>query len=90
LRELLDKTTHAHEHNRPLPWHIADAPEKYVERMLARIVGFEIAIATIIGKWKLSQNKSADDLAGVMHDMESEANAQAAEVAEWMREQNRS
>jgi transcriptional regulator len=90
LRELLERTTNAHEQDRPLPWHIADAPEEYIERLLGGIVGFEIEIGTITGKWKLSQNRNADDRAGVVHGLETESKEQAAEVVEWMREQSRS
>ncbi len=85
LRELLERTTHAHEHGRQNPWHVADAPEEYVTRMLEAIVGFEIPIGAITGKWKLSQNRSSADRAGVADGLASERVSHAAEILEWMR-----
>jgi transcriptional regulator len=46
-------------------WQVGDAPEPYIERMLKAIVGIEIPIARIEGKWKVSQNRTAEDRAGV-------------------------
>lgn len=84
LRELLEKTTHAHEHKRRAPWQISDAPADYLERMLGSIVGVEISISNVTGKWKLSQNRSAEDRAGVVHGLEEESTLQANEIVEWM------
>ncbi len=47
-----------------VPWMISDAPLTYIDTMLKGIVGFELAIETLEGKWKLSQNRDAADLAG--------------------------
>ena len=86
LRDLLERTTEAHEQERPQPWAMTDAAAEYVERALGGIVGFEIVISTLTGKLKLSQNQADHDRAGVIKGLDSEANAQAAEVAHWMRE----
>jgi transcriptional regulator len=86
LRELLERITDAHEHKRNVPWQITDAPADFVERMLGSIVGFEISIASVTGKWKLSQNRSAEDRAGVVQGLEAESAVQAAEVVQWMSE----
>lgn len=56
----------AHEAAEPAPWAVADAPADYVERQLGAIVGVEIAIEALVGKWKASQNRSAADRAGVV------------------------
>ena len=66
LRRLLESLTDRHERCNASPWHLSDAPAEYIQRMLAAIVGFEIAITNITGKWKLSQNRSAPDRAGVV------------------------
>lgn len=58
--------TDAHEAAESKPWAVADAPEAYVERQLGAIVGVEIPIAALLGKWKASQNRSAPDRAGVV------------------------
>ncbi|MEZ5560172.1 MAG: FMN-binding negative transcriptional regulator [Pseudomonadales bacterium] len=47
------------------PWCVDDAPDDYVRRLLAQIVGIEIRVESLAGKFKLSQNRSAADQAGV-------------------------
>jgi transcriptional regulator len=75
------RLTQAHEASRALPWAMEDAPADYIETMLRGIVGFEIAIATIEGKWKMSQNRNAADRDGVVAGLEREAGAGGAAVA---------
>jgi transcriptional regulator len=65
LREFVGTLTDIHEHPRPHPWHVSDAPADYIEGMLRAIVGFEITVSSIDGKFKGSQNRSAPDRAGV-------------------------
>jgi transcriptional regulator len=54
------------EGSRPAPWQVSDAPEPFVAAQLKGIVGIEIPIARIEGKWKVSQNRPAIDQAGVV------------------------
>jgi transcriptional regulator len=54
-----------HEAGRPEPWAVADAPEDYVAGQLRGIVGIEIVIDAIDGKWKVSQNRADADRLGV-------------------------
>jgi transcriptional regulator len=65
LRRVVTKLTEMHEVNRSAPWEVADAPTEFIDSMLKGIVGFKLAIARLEGKWKLSQNRSAEDIAGV-------------------------
>ena len=65
LRSFLDTLTAANEAHRAEPWHVSDAPERYIDRQLALIVGFEIAVTTLTGKWKLGQNRDAEDRSGI-------------------------
>lgn len=60
-RELLIELTQQHERDEPNPWQIDDAPAAFSEKLLKAIVGFEIRVDAIVGKAKLSQNKSAAD-----------------------------
>jgi transcriptional regulator len=64
LRAHVGALSAAHEAGREVPWMISDAPLSYIDTMLKGIVGFELAIETLEGKWKLSQNRDAADLAG--------------------------
>jgi len=66
LRELVGALTARHEMVRPAPWHLSDAPEEYVEKQLKAIVGVELTITRLEGKWKMSQNRSAADVDGVV------------------------
>lgn len=66
LGSFLESLTDRHERRNATRWHLSDAPAEYMQRMLAAIVGFEIVITNITGKWKLSQNRSARDRAGVV------------------------
>lgn len=65
LRGLVGRLTTTHEAVQQTPWKVEDAPSEFIDRMLSMIVGFEIPIARIEGKWKMSQNRPAEDRAGV-------------------------
>jgi transcriptional regulator len=65
LRAQVDALTRSQEDTRPEPWAVGDAPDSFVAAQLRGIVGIEIAIARIEGKWKVSQNRSPADQAGV-------------------------
>ena len=54
-----------HEEGRAQPWAVTDAPASYIDSLVRAIVGFEITIETLEGKWKLSQNRSDADRDGV-------------------------
>jgi transcriptional regulator len=65
LHRLVSDLTERHEAARPQPWAVSDAPSGYVDTMLRAIVGVELAITQLDGKWKLSQNRDAADRDGV-------------------------
>jgi transcriptional regulator len=65
LRAHVGALSQTHEAGRAQPWAITDAPAGYVDGLLRAIVGFELTIAKLEGKWKLSQNRDAADRAGV-------------------------
>ena len=62
---LLEKLTNTHEQSQPAPWSISDAPKDYIEQRLTGIVGVEIQVYDIQGKFKISQNQSAENKNGV-------------------------
>ncbi len=66
LLGLLDALTDRHEASEPSPWKVADAPADHVQKLLSAIVGIEIAIERIEGKFKLSQNHPDANRAGVI------------------------
>jgi transcriptional regulator len=65
VRRLVTRLTEQQEAARASPWAVSDAPADYLERMLQAIVGIEILVESVEGKWKVSQNRSAADRAGV-------------------------
>jgi len=85
LRRQVDDLTSHKEGARPAPWQVSDAPEPFVASQLKGIVGIEIPIARIEGKWKVSQNRPAVDQAGVAAGLRGDggdAEIMAALVAE--------
>lgn len=76
LLDLVSRLTRQHEAGLPQPWRVDDAPADYTERMLGAIVGIEIPISRIEGKWKVSQNRSAADRAGVAAGLAERADPQ--------------
>lgn len=65
---LLERLTAHHEAARGAPWAVRDAPPAYIDAMLKAIVGIEIALTRLQGKWKLSQNRPPADQAAVAAD----------------------
>jgi transcriptional regulator len=65
LRTHVSRLTTIHEAGFSAPWKISDAPEEYLTSMLNGIVGIELSIRQLEGKWKLSQNRSENDRNGV-------------------------
>jgi transcriptional regulator len=61
----LKKLTSIREADSPMPWKIGDAPADYIASQASGIVGLEMAIERLEGKWKVSQNRSEQDRSGV-------------------------
>ena len=66
LRAQVEQLTREREAARAKPWAVGDAPEDFVASQLRAIVGIEIAVADLRGKWKASQNRNEADRAGVV------------------------
>jgi transcriptional regulator len=66
LRGFLTQLTAKHEATQPKPWALSDAPEDFMQQMLRAIVGIEIPLSRLVGKIKVSQNRSAADRAGLV------------------------
>ena len=60
-----------HEGGRVEPWSVDDAPRPYIEGQLRAIVGVEVLLDRVQGKWKLSQNRSDADIQGVIEGLEA-------------------
>jgi len=69
-------------HEAPLdkPWAVTDAPDDFVQQMLRAIVGIEIPLTRLVGKWKVTQNRGEADRAGVAEGLAGRQDAMAALV----------
>jgi transcriptional regulator len=90
LRQLLERLTDRHEAGQPKPWHVSDAPADHIEKSLGGIVGLEISIERIEGKFKLSQNHPAANRAGVVEGLRQRSGRGDAELADLMAQQEES
>ena len=86
LQEHLNQLTHKHEGTRDLPWKVSDAPDDYLSQMLGAIVGVEMPIARLSGKWKLGQNRPDADRTGMIKGLLQEGDESAEALAALMRE----
>jgi len=73
LRSQIDALTAQQEGSRPQPWQVGDAPGSFIAAQLKGIVGIEIEIAEIEGKWKVSQNRPEADRDGVARGLSEDA-----------------
>jgi transcriptional regulator len=80
LESLVRRLTDAHEAGNPVPWSVDDAPEKFFRGQLRAIVGVEVRIERIDAKFKLSQNRPAADVDGVVTGLRSVGDAAGAEA----------
>lgn len=81
LREHFALLTREHEAPRAEPWRIDDAPADFIDQLLGHIVGLEITIDRIEGKWKVSQNRPAADRRGVADGLRAHGGDAAAAMA---------
>jgi len=66
LQTFLNKLTNIHEAGSPIPWKVSDAPEDFIKSLLNAIVGLELPIQRLEGKWKVSQNRTEEERKGVI------------------------
>jgi transcriptional regulator len=72
LKTQVTALTSGQEDQRSEPWKVTDAPESFINGQIRAIIGVEIPILTIEGKWKVSQNRSAADRRGVYEGLRAE------------------
>ncbi|MER9249689.1 FMN-binding negative transcriptional regulator [Mesorhizobium sp. M0590] len=84
LAEQISDLTMSQEGSRSAPWAVTDAPAPFIQSQIKGIVGLEIEITEISGKWKVSQNRPAADRVGVAEGLESET-ADSADMVRLVR-----
>ena len=75
LRDFVEKLTNRHEAGRREPWKVTDAPADFIDKQLGAIVGIEVPMTRLIGKWKVSQNRPAADRDGAAEGLRQEGHA---------------
>ena len=89
LPAVLDRLSNRHEARSPQPWRMQDLPEPYMRGMLKGIIGLDIAVTRLEGKYKLSQNRPAVDRPRIVAALEAHGDADAVAIAGLMRERER-
>ena len=67
LLTLLNHLTNIHEAGSPVPWKVSNAPEDFIKSLLKGIIGLELSIRRLEGKWKVSQNRTEGERKGVIN-----------------------
>lgn len=86
LRAAVTRLTQRQESGQPAPWAVTDAPPDFIDQQLAAIVGLEIPLTRLEGKWKVSQNRPAQDQAGVAAGLRAQTGPEAAAMADLVRD----
>jgi transcriptional regulator len=85
LLDLLRQTVDVYEASQPTPWRLENQDQAFIEKLAGGIVGFEIAIDTVEGKWKLNQNHSAARRQRVIEALSSSSRHDDQQVAALMK-----
>ena len=86
LRAHVEELTRHKESPRKEPWKVSDAPEDYIERLLSGIVGLEMTLTRIEGKWKVSQNQPDINRDGVVRGLEEIGDDTSLAMAQLVKE----
>ncbi len=90
ILKLLNNISNFHELNQNIPWSVSDAPEDFTKKLTNAVVGLEVIIDDIIGNFKLSQNKTAEDYSGVVNGLSKSGAEANISVAKQMHKSVRS
>jgi transcriptional regulator len=82
LRQHLDCLVASQEQDRPVPWYASDAPADYIANHMKGIVGIEMPIARLEGKWKVNQSKPEQDRIGAARGLRLEGGEKAQAIAD--------
>ena len=82
LRTQVESLTQRQESAFAEPWAVSDAPADYIEKMLAAIVGIELRLTSLEGKWKTSQNQPEGNRGGAAQGLQALGTDDALRMAE--------
>lgn len=84
MRGAVGRLTKQMESTQPVPWKMADAPADFLAVMVENIIGIEVPVMRLIGKWKLGQNRPVADRMGVVAGLRDTGQPGSIAVAEAM------
>ena len=84
LKRHVEELTDQLEHMREAPWRVSDVPRDFTSTLLRAIVGLEIEMSRLVGKWKLGQNRSIEDQLGVLKGLRAEDTPSASSMVQAM------
>lgn len=82
VRSLIERLTTKQESSYETPWKLTDAPEGYIEKLITAVVGIEIKITKLEGKWKVSQNQSLQNKESVISGLKERGKPDDLKMAE--------
>lgn len=88
LHKQLNDLTVQQESSRDQPWSLSDAPPEFIEQIKKAIVGFEVQIESVAGKWKVSQNQPPVNRESVAEGLEELSTDSALRMREWVKRQS--
>jgi transcriptional regulator len=89
LEQHLRTLTNLQEAALPEPWSVDDAPVDFFHSQMTGIIGIEIAVTRLEGKWKVSQNRTATDRAGVVKGLRVSGTPAQCVMADLVSEKNK-
>ncbi|MGZ8182702.1 MAG: FMN-binding negative transcriptional regulator [Methylobacter sp.] len=81
VRTQLEALTQQNEAAFPEPWAVSDAPEDFTEKLIGAVVGIEMVITRLIGKWKVSQNQPPQNQRSVIQGLNASGQSEAVAMA---------
>jgi transcriptional regulator len=83
--KMINNLTNQHEAKQEVPWAVADTPAVFTKKMVQAIVGLEIEVSSMLGKWKVSQNQSKNNKLGVIAGLFQETDSDAHTMADFVK-----
>ncbi|MTI12382.1 FMN-binding negative transcriptional regulator, partial [Sansalvadorimonas verongulae] len=84
ILQLLNNISNTHEAQQTTPWVVSDAPDDFTHKLVNAVIGLEVVVESIIGNFKLSQNKEGADYAGVVQGLSNSERCTEVAIAEQM------
>ncbi|MDD1796393.1 FMN-binding negative transcriptional regulator [Enterovibrio sp. ZSDZ42] len=88
--QILETLTDEQEAQFDFPWSISDAPSDFIEKLQTAVVGIEVQVGSLEGKWKVSQNQPDENIQGIIDGLKMSTNPMASEMVSLIRQCSKS